>query len=390
MKTLSEFRSYLHKEAGRLTSGVWYPGHTSLQAAAAGALASSGSPVLLRTASYLYGIGLKADQAKRLKKRVKLPVPVVSIGNLSVGGTGKTPVAIWMCGSFLDVGLRPVVLTRGYGRISGAPGLVPASDNTAELAGLFGDEPAMMSEHLPSVPVWVGGDRAASGRAALARGKVDVFVLDDGFQHLSLDRDLDIVLLDCRSPFGNGHVLPAGPLREPISNLARADAFVITHADATLDAAPLKDGLRRLFPGIPVFACRHRIKGISLSKDEPAFPINMLAGRRAVAFAGIAGPEGFFGHLRQSGIRVCGSFSFPDHHRYTADDFAGIFHCASRQAAELIITTAKDAVRIPPPYRDAMVATRIEIEFGADRESFLGFITAELGLPVAGEPSRNA
>jgi tetraacyldisaccharide 4'-kinase len=329
----------------------------------------------------LYEKGLQIDQAKRRKKRVRLPAPVVSIGNLSVGGTGKTPLTIWICRSFLEIGLRPVVLTRGYGRCVGTPGLVPSSDNTAELAGLFGDEPVMISEYLPSARVWVGRDRAASGNAALARAKVDVFVLDDGFQHLALERDLDIVLLDCRSPFGNGHVLPAGPLREPISNLGRADAFVITHAAKDLDAAPLKDKLQRLFPGIPVFACRHMMKGISLMKGGPAFPIDMLSGRRAVVFAGIAGPEGFFGQLRQTGIRICGSLSFPDHHRYTAGDFSKIFRCASDHGAELIITTAKDAVRIPLPYRDALATAQIEIDFGADREGFRALITAGLGIP---------
>ena len=382
MTIISDLRANLHKTINRLASGVWYPAHASLHCAAAGTVASGPPPALLRTASCFYEKGLQVDQAKKLKKRVRLPAPVVSIGNLSVGGTGKTPLAIWICNSLLKIGLRPVVLTRGYGRRIGAPGLVPSSGNTAELAGIFGDEPVMMSECLPSAQVWVGRDRAASGNAALARGGVDVFVLDDGFQHLALERDLDIVLLDCRSPFGNGHVLPAGPLREPVSNLGRADAFVITHAAEELDAAPLKDKLQRLFPGIPVFACRHMMKQISLIKGGPAFPIDTLVGRRAVAFAGIAGPEGFFDRLRHTGIKICGSLSFPDHHRYTAGDFSKIFHCASGRGAEFIITTAKDAVRIPPPYRDALAAVQVEIDFGADREDFCALITAGLGMPA--------
>jgi tetraacyldisaccharide 4'-kinase len=211
---------------------------------------------------------------------------------------------------------------------------------------------------------------------------VDVLILDDGFQHPALDRDLDIVLLDCRSPFGNGFVLPAGPLREPISNLGRADAFVITHAGKDPDAAALKDKLRRLFPGIPVFACRHMLRGISLTKGEPAFPIDVLSDRKAVAFAGIAGPEGFFKQLREAGIRICGLLSFPDHHRYTAGDFSKIFRCASDHGAELIITTAKDAVRIPLPYREALAVAEIEIDFGPDREGFCGLTMARLGIPA--------
>jgi tetraacyldisaccharide 4'-kinase len=246
------------------------------------------------------------------------------------------------------------------------------------MADLFGDEPVMISEYLPG-RVWVGEDRAASGSAALAHGGVDVFVLDDGFQHLALERDLDLVLLDCRHPFGNGHVLPAGPLREPIPNLGRADALVISHVAKDMDASPLKDRLHNLFPGIPVFSCRHMLSGISLMKSGPVFHVDRFAGRIAFAFAGIAGPEGFFGQLRQVGISICGALSFPDHHRYTADDLSRIFRAASRHGAELIITTEKDAVRIPSPYRDALAIARIEIDFGADRQNFLSLIMAGLG-----------
>ncbi len=145
-----------------------------------------------------------------------------------------------MCEFLLKIGLHPAVLTRGYGRRGSSPGRVPSFGNPAELSDLFGDEPVMISEYLPSAPVWVGKNRAASGKAALAGGAVDVLVLDDGFQHLALERDLDIVLLDCRSPFGNGFVLPAGPLREPPSNLKRADVLVITHAGKDVDAAAAK------------------------------------------------------------------------------------------------------------------------------------------------------
>jgi tetraacyldisaccharide 4'-kinase len=253
----------------------------------------------------------------------------------------------------------------------------------AELSDLFGDEPVMISQHLPSTPVWVGKDRAASGRAALSRSAVDVFVLDDGFQHLALDRDLDIVLLDCRSPFGNGFVLPAGPLREPCSNLKRADAIVITHVDADADAGPLKDKLGGLFPGIPVFSCRHELRGISLRKGGPVLDPKAFRGRRAVVFAGIARPEGFFEHIRQAGIVICGSFGFPDHHRYTTGDFSRVFHTACEHGAEVIITTAKDAVRIPLPYRDSVCVAEIGIDFGTGREGFCSLTRVTLARAAA-------
>ena len=379
MKTICGFKANLYEAVNRRMLSAWYPAGIQVPAAVTPSAFPEGPPALLKAASRLYEKALQKDQARRRKKRVKLPAPVISIGNLVTGGTGKTPVTIWMCELLLKMGLHPAVLTRGYGRRGNSPGCVPLFGSPAELSDLFGDEPVMISEHLPATPVWVGKDRAASGKAALARSAVDVFVLDDGFQHLALDRDLDIVLLDCRSPFGNGFVLPAGPLREPCSNLNRADAFVITHVDRDADVAPLKGKLKRLFPGIPVFACRHKVRGISLRKGEPVFHLNALWDRRAVVFAGIAGPEGFFKDIREAGIRICESFSFPDHHRYTAGDFSRIFHAASEHGAGVIITTAKDAVRIPLPYRDSVSVAEIGIDFGPDQEGFCRLTRGRLG-----------
>ncbi len=370
MKIISNFSANLNKVINRRILSAWYPVAPSLSGASPRSESLEGPPALLRAAAGLYEKCLRKDQTKRLRKRVRLEAPVISIGNLSVGGTGKSPLTIWMCEFLLKSGLHPAVLTRGYARKGRSPGRVPSIDNPAELSGLFGDEPVMISEYLPSVPIWVGSNRAASGRAALERGGVDVLVLDDGFQHLELYRDLDIVLLDCRSAFGNGFVLPAGPLREPPSNLKRADALVITHAGKDDDALPLADEIRRLFPGIPVFACRHTMRGISLTKGEPLLPLSSLFNRKAVIFAGIARPEGFFNDLRKTGIKICDSLSFPDHHRYTADDFSKIFGSASKHGAQIIITTAKDAIRIPPPYRNAIAVAEIGIDFGAGHEEF--------------------
>jgi tetraacyldisaccharide 4'-kinase len=388
-KIVSDFRANLYERINRRVLGLWYPLNASLPSTAAAEF-SEAPPLPLKAVSRLYEKGLQIDQAKCQRKRVRLSVPVISIGNLSVGGTGKTPLTIWMCRFFLGMGLCPAVLTRGYGRKGSSCGLVPPLDDPAGSAGLFGDEPAMISGYLPSVQVWVGRDRAASGNAALAHGGVDLLLLDDGFQHLALDRDLDIVLLDCRNPFGNGFVLPAGPLREPISNLGRADAFVITHAGKHADAGPLKDVLRRLFPGLPVFACRHKIKGITLIRGEPAFPIDALSDRKALVFAGIAGPEGFFRELREAGVRICETLSFPDHHGYTAGDFSKIFRSASGHGAEIIITTSKDAVRIPRPYRDAFATAELDLDFGPDLQGIFRFITARLAIPECQSPPNGA
>jgi tetraacyldisaccharide 4'-kinase len=379
MGVISDFGADLYKAINRRMLRAWYPGATQDTAAAGRAASSQIPPAFLRAASRLYERGLQKDQARRRKKRVRLPAPVISIGNLSTGGTGKTPLTIWMCEFLLDAGFHPAVLTRGYGRRGSGPGCVADFGSPDELSDIFGDEPVMISEYLPATPVWVGRDRAACGKSALARSAVDVLVLDDGFQHLGLDRDLDIVLLDCRSPFGNGFVLPAGPLREPCSNLKRADALVITHATRDAHSSALKDKLKRCFPAIPVFACRHRLKGISLGRGKLVYQLDAFSNRRAVAFAGIAGPEGFFEDLRDAGIRIRESFSFPDHHRYASGDFSMIFRAASEHGAEVIITTAKDSVRMPLPYRDAFAVVQTGIDFGLDYDGFCRLTRSRLG-----------
>ncbi|MGO9312170.1 MAG: tetraacyldisaccharide 4'-kinase [Syntrophobacteraceae bacterium] len=382
MKIISDFSATLNKAINRRMLSAWYPIDVSLSGDTSRSGFSKGPPAILRAASSLYEKALRKDQTRRLRKRVKLAAPVISIGNISVGGTGKSPLTIWICEFLLKIGCHPAVLSRGYARRGGSPGPVPSLDNPAELSGLFGDEPVMISEYLPSVPVWVGGNRAASGMAALARGGVDVLVLDDGFQHLGLYRDLDIVLLDCRSAFGNGFVLPAGPLREPPSNLKRADALVITHAGKDGDAALLGDKIRGLFPGIPVFACRHTLRGIGLTKGEPLFPLSSLLDRKAVIFSGIARPEGFFSDLGKAGLRICDSLSFPNHHRYAMGDFSKIFGSASRHGAKVIITTAKDAIRIPLPFRNAIAVAEMGIDFGPDHEGFCSLTRGRLGMTV--------
>ncbi|MDR3566622.1 MAG: tetraacyldisaccharide 4'-kinase [Syntrophobacteraceae bacterium] len=369
MKMVLDLRKELFKIAGRRIRDTWRSRGTTFSAAR--------RPPILYAASVLYETVLRKDQARLLKKRTRLPVPVISLGNLSVGGTGKTPLAIWMCEFLIEIGFHPAVLTRGYGARAKSPGRIPSSFDE-RLPELFGDEPVMMSEYLPSTPVWVGADRAACGRAALSGGGVDVFVLDDGFQHLSLDRDLDLVLLDCRDPFGNRLVLPAGPLREPCSSLKRADAFVMTHAEGTVEGQALKNRLQSLYPTIPAFACNHRLLGIRLERGGPLLSPGALGGRRAVAFAGIASPESFFGDLRRAGIDVCEAFDFADHHSYTAEELLEVLASASKHRAGLIVTTAKDCARLPAFLKNVFAVAEIGIDFGADGKDFRGFIEKRL------------
>jgi tetraacyldisaccharide 4'-kinase len=282
-----------------------------------------------------------------------------------------------MCEFLTASGFHPAVLTRGYGRRAKSPGRIPVCSGES-LWELFGDEPVMMSHYLPQTPVWVGRNRAASGAAAIACGGVDVLVLDDGFQHLCLARDLDIVLLDCRNPFGNGLLLPAGPLREPAPSLKRAQCFVITHAGAKAETERLKVSLQNLFPGTAAFACNHRLKGIRLKREGPLLGPCDLREKRAVAFAGIASPQSFFGDLRGAGITLCRTFDFPDHHRYTSEELLKILESASAHRTGLILTTAKDFARVPHYLKDTFAVAEIGIDFGSDEDDFRKFIERRL------------
>ncbi len=336
---------------------------------------------LLGAASRVYESALLRDQARLRAKRVRLPARVVSIGNITVGGTGKTPLTMWLCGVLSAGGLRPAVLSRGYGGSGKNPVRVPVDGDPRGLSALFGDEPVLMARELPSVPVWVGRERAASGLEALCSGAADVLLLDDGFQHLALDRDLDIVLLDVRNPFGNGFSLPLGPLREPVFHLARADAFVLTHADDGPAVSELKRLLGRLFAGKPVFSCRHEVLHAAKAAGGPPVSRRDFQASRTVAFAGIARPDRFFKSVEDAGATVCAALSFPDHHAYRDRDLQRILATAAAKSATRIVTTAKDAVRLPSDFRDLVTVLHIGVRFGADHEPFLAFLAGKLGIP---------
>jgi len=256
-------------------------------------------------------------------KSARLPVPVVVIGNIFIGGTGKTPLAIWLAQQLRAAGYRPGVVSRGYGAKLDGPRLVDANANPEEV----GDEPVLIARHA-HCPMAVGRDRAAAGRALLvAHPEVNVVLLDDGLQHYALARDLEIMLFDGRG-VGNGWMLPAGPLREPPSR--RRDVTVI---NGPPDA-----------PGIPAGAVRMELRGqwaAQLSQPERRVSLAELAARqplpRLVAAAGIGNPERFFAMLEAAGLRFT-RMPLPDHYAFQDNPFAGV-------AADVILITEKDAVK---------------------------------------------
>jgi tetraacyldisaccharide 4'-kinase len=278
----------------------------------------------------------------------KLSAPVISVGNLTTGGTGKTPLVDWVCKAVVhETGKRVCVLTRGYGRANPQSQVV-VSDGTRLLAAEreAGDEPYLLAQNLLGIAAVVSNpDRVAAGKWAIKNLGSEVFVLDDGFQHLRLVRDLDIVTIDATNPWGGGRLLPYGRLREPRASLSRADCIVVTRTEQAEDTLSLTKSVQRLAGAIPVFTSRmmpsgiHRLNGESVNNDDlPAQPV--------AAFCGVGNPESFFNQLRQEGYTAVFTRAFADHHDYSQGDLNQLIKEAKNHGATGLITTAKDALKL--------------------------------------------
>jgi tetraacyldisaccharide 4'-kinase len=303
---------------------------------------------VLGFASSAYGLGIHIRRwcfAQRFLRVRKLPRPVISVGNLCVGGTGKTPLVILLADLLKAWGHSGAVLSRGYGRKSRRVVQV-VSDGRGILCTVTeaGDEPLMMAHRLPDVWIWVGSDRHRVGVAALERGSPDVYLLDDGFQHQRLYRDLEIVVLRAPRPLGNGKLIPAGPLREPPEAVKRAQLVVINSGDITYGAADAVDTVRALCPCVPIVRARYRPHSLWKVGDGMRISLDALKGRRVAAVGGIGHPRGLERTLDALGARVARSLFFPDHHWYTPKDIErirGLF-----PHVEAVVTTEKDAWKL--------------------------------------------
>jgi tetraacyldisaccharide 4'-kinase len=304
---------------------------------------------------------LKFDRGISVKR---LPKPVISIGNLTAGGTGKTPVVRWLCERLRESGGRPAVLMRGY----------------KAKAGERGDEQAMLEtllnrEGLPPVTVHAQADRHAGGLAVLRNDPaITAFILDDGFQHRRLARDFDLVLIDACEPFGFGHTFPRGLLREPPSGLRRADAILITRADQAADIDHVERLIKRHNASAPIFRCSHTHAGLR-STDSALHPLETLAGKKFFAFAGIGNPQGLASQLKQLPGELVASHWFTDHFHYSRQEITQLLHQAKAASAQAIVTTEKDWVKIAPLLEKSpsLPIYRIElaIKFAADDENEL-------------------
>jgi tetraacyldisaccharide 4'-kinase len=287
----------------------------------------------------------------------RVPCPVISVGNLTVGGTGKTPVVEWLVRESRLLGKHPVVLSRGYGaKANGVP-----------------DELAALARSIEDLAFVSDPDRVRGALEAIEKHRAEVLILDDGFQHHRLGRDLDVVTVDATLPFGGGYCLPRGMLREPVRALRRSDVVVVTRSDlvSATDLRPILERVRRAAPKAILAEAVHRPSFVRSLTDLSERDPDTLAGKAVFAACGIGNPAAFEGTLTALGARIVGRRRFADHHAYQSGEIESLRREAGAAGADILITTLKDAVKWPPLEgpgpEPAVLGVRVEFTRGADR-----------------------
>ena len=351
---------------------------------------------------YTVGVSIRVFLYKHnLLRSNKLGCLVISIGNLTVGGTGKTPIVEMFAKALIEGGRKVAILSRGYkvrtnsgkgkpspfvkelgkprpdvtsgwGKAVHVPKIVSDSQRVLLDVETSGDEPFMLAKEVPQAVVLVDKNRVRAARFAIERFGIDTIILDDGYQYLPLARQVNIVLIDCTNPFGNQRLLPRGILREPIKNLDRANLFFLTKTKG-MDLYALKKRLNRINPKAEVIECAHRPRYLNDVYSGTKRDLGWLLGRRITCVSGIASPQGFEEALTKLGAVLVSSHRFPDHHMYTKIELEEIVRCAQLQKAEALVTTQKDAVRFPKishPKDFPIYYLRVEIEMLTGSEDF--------------------
>jgi tetraacyldisaccharide 4'-kinase len=311
--------------------------------------------------------------------QIKLPCKVISVGNITVGGTGKTPMVIMLAKLLKGIGYRPAILSRGYGGKSKSPVNI-VSDGSTILTGQgeAGDEPVLIAQSAEGIPVITGPERTVTGDFAVKTFGADVLILDDAFQHRRIFRDIDIVLLNREKPFGNGFLLPRGPLRESPQGLNRA------HLRIWKDSA--RDGRYPLYceQGIgtfsPVLSGYLRPKDLVRGNTGEPLPLEHIGGKKICAFAGIGSPENFRVTIDSLGGVLVGFLPYPDHYRFTLEDVDEIRRKKAASGAEILVTTEKDGIRLTEftDFLKEVLILRVEMEMLPSRDEFTALLLEKL------------
>ena len=338
----------------------------------------------LSAAAAAYGVALAARSAAYrigLRSTRGLPVPVISVGNVTVGGSGKTPLAEVVVLALAEMGARPAVISRGYGRRSRGVRIVADGRGIRVDARDGGDEPVLLAERLPGVPVVVGESRYEAGAVAVEACGAGALVLDDGFQHRTLRKDLEIVVISGYDPWGNGRLFPRGSLREPLSSLRRAAMVVVTNPPTPGAASDIAQALRRQGSAATVLSGVYHATSLRRGDDGRAEIPGVLTGRKVLALAGLASPRGFVVTAGQLGAEITALAAFPDHHWYTAGDIARVAARVRETGAEAVLTTEKDWIRLRALPRGDLPfwVLSVRLEMGADR----GALVEALGETVS-------
>ena len=301
-------------------------------------------PLYLLSLSYGWAVGARSFfHSVRLLKTKTLPCPVISVGNITVGGTGKTPLVMALARGLMDRGISVAILSRGYKGTKTSEPVVSDGKSIFLSPEESGDEPFLMAQVCKGVPVLVGKDRFANGRVALQRFGMKGLLLDDGYQHLPLHRDLDILLIDSRIGFGDHHLLPRGILRESLSHLRRAHLFLLTKVDDLETSRPLENKIREIHPGALVFHSHYQPMSLVDPKGEQE-ELYSMKGKKILALSGIANPNDFSSLLRKCEMEIVSEAIFPDHHFYIPKDLSSIR--GKSKGVDWIVTTEKDMLKL--------------------------------------------
>jgi tetraacyldisaccharide 4'-kinase len=337
--------------------------------------------LLLPILSFFYGVVIRLRNILyniRLLKTHRVEKPVISVGNITAGGTGKTPLVIWLCRS-LSEKKKTVILTRGY----------KAETSQEETSQTYDDEPKILIKNCPGIEVVVNPDRLEGAGEAIIKFGAEVLIMDDGFQHRRLSRDIDIVTIDATKPFGYDRILPAGLLREPPCGLIRADAVVITRCNQVneIQLKMIEKQIENNMKDAIVAKTTHKVVAARLANGKKIIP-EALKGKKIFAFCGIGNPHSFIATIRNLGCKVVGSKIFNDHHRYLEEDINEIIYHSDKIEADLIITTEKDWTKIDSfeviqsKSTSNIAYLLVELEFIDGEEKIRGLIEKALEVKI--------